>query len=700
MISLILPYWDRQEAANKAIHLLEKQYPGMDLEVVVVDDGNKIPFVSPATSLNLKVIRLPNKPNPTPQSRAWNAGVHAATGNIICLSCVEILHEKPVLQKMAEQLKQMGKNGYVLASAWCPEINDWQCHSSFEVETLPKGTGPSFCGMLYRKTFDIVGGFDENYHDGAGYEDKDFVYRLLDAGVKFKIMDDLTVIHPKTGASIQWPSKGFERNRKLYMKKWGHKMPKPLTFVCLKAGTTYGPEYVNILFDMVRRNLTDGFPGQFWCITDDPSGLDDGIKTIPLPSDLETWWGKLYMFKRGLFPDGDRCLFMDLDTLLVGNIDDIAKYDGEFATLRDFYFPQQVGPAIIAWKAGGVASTIWDEWVNQSKPRHPQGDLWWINNLDQGRFARQIDILQDKFPSKFVSYKVSCNPYPPKGTSVVCFHGQPKPDNCGASWVAGVWKIGGNTAAELDSVANTDMETVRRNVASACERDLPWLEINPAHDKHAVIVGGGPSLKDTIEEVKWRSSIGDTVISINGSGEFLYKQGIFADIQVVIDARKHNARFMNPLWSKERYIASQCDSSVFDVSGSRTTLFHMNTTGIESMLPEDREANLISSGTTVGLAALVIAYTQGYRTIHLHGFDSSYSEDHHAYPQPENDQDVTVEVSVGERTFKCASWMAVQAQQFQTLALQLAAEGVIITVAGDGLIPHLAHCMSQCSQGE
>ena len=226
-------------------------------------------------------------------------------------------------------------------------------------------------------------------------------------------------------------------------------------------------------------------------------------------------------------------------------------------------------------------------------------------------------------------------------------------------------------------------------------RDLPWLELKPAHDKQAVIVGGGPSLKDTLSEVKWRHSMGQTIIAINGSAEYLNSHGIRPDIQVVIDARAHNERFVNHWWSKERYLASQCDPAVFDKSGSNTTVFHMNTTGIESMIPRNREANLISSGTTVGLAAMAIAYTQGYRAIHLHGFDSSYSENHHAYPQPENDQDVTVEVSVGDRTFKCAAWMATQAQQFQDLALQLAAEGVIITVAGDGLIPHLAHCMSQ-----
>ena len=73
-----------------------------------------------------------------------------------------------------------------------------------------------------------------------------------------------------------------------------------LNIVCLKAGKAYGPEYVNILFDMVRRNLVAGYPGRFVCLTDDPTGLDAGIETIRLPGNIETWWGKLYMFKRGL----------------------------------------------------------------------------------------------------------------------------------------------------------------------------------------------------------------------------------------------------------------------------------------------------------------------------------------------------------------------------------------------------------------
>ena len=466
-----------------------------------------------------------------------------------------------------------------------------------------------------------------------------------------------------------------------------------LNVLCLKAGTAYGPEYVNILFDMVRRNLRAGYPGRFVCLTDDPAGLDDGIEILPLPKDLETWWGKLYMFKRGLFPDGDRVVFMDLDTLIIGDLEPLMNYAGPFATLRDFYFPQQVGPAIISWRAGSMAASIWEEWDAQGRPRAPGGDLWWINSLDQGLFARRIDKLQDVLPGYFCSFKADCHPYPPRGTGIVCFHGQPKPDNCATPWVAQVWKIGGSGMAELDAVCNVEADQLADNIRASSKRDLPWLDLYAEHQGQAVIVGGGPSLAQTLPEIQWRKSIGQTVIAVNGSAKFLNAHGIKPDVHVVIDARPGNAKFLKAL-SDQQFIASQCAAETFDAA-SNPTLFHMNIAGIQDIIPGDRVAHLISSGTTVGLAAMAIAYTQGYRAMHLHGFDSSLDEHHHAYQQAENDGDAIIEATVGNRTFKATPWMVKQAQQFQELALQLAEAGVVITVAGDGLLPFVAKKMGE-----
>lgn len=470
---------------------------------------------------------------------------------------------------------------------------------------------------------------------------------------------------------------------------------KPIVFICVKWGEAYSAEYVNILKDMVSRNLEAGFPGRFVCMTDDPTGIDESIEILPIPDDLETWWGKLYMFKRGLFPDGTRCVFMDLDTVIIGSITDILKYDGKFAILRDVYFPQQLMSAIMLWEAGEYTAQIWDTWEAEGKPRDPRGDQWWINIMQGGRFAKNADVLQDLYPGKIKSFKADCKPVPPKGTSVVCFHGQPKPHNCGSDWIAAIWKIGGGIA-EMEIIINTDIKQIIKNVNYSCSLDLPWLEFAEKHDEQIVLVGGGPSVKETIEEIRWRKDLGQKIMACNQAGIWLNQQGIVPDYQIIIDARPQNRDFM--CISDHFLLASQCDPSLFAVRP--ITLFHMNTTGIEDILPKDKVANLISSGTTVGLAAMAVAYVMGYRTMHLHGYDSSFNKDHHAYSQPINDNDQVVEVSVQGETFRAAPWMVKQVQEWQGLVLQLADDGVIVTVAGHGLLPHVARLLASNLQGE
>ncbi|MGH8338151.1 MAG: hypothetical protein ACRETL_15305, partial [Gammaproteobacteria bacterium] len=58
-----------------------------------------------------------------------------------------------------------------------------------------------------------------------------------------------------------------------------------------------------------------------------------GVKTIPLLHDWPGWWAKMELFR----PDvrGD-FLFMDLDTVIVGPLDNFARID-KLTILRDFY---------------------------------------------------------------------------------------------------------------------------------------------------------------------------------------------------------------------------------------------------------------------------------------------------------------------------------------------------------------------------
>ncbi|HQR41317.1 MAG TPA: DUF115 domain-containing protein, partial [Gemmatales bacterium] len=475
-------------------------------------------------------------------------------------------------------------------------------------------------------------------------------------------------------------------DRRVY-EEWRLKnIVKPVNFVCLKAGNLYDANYVNTLYDMVRRNIVEGYPGAFYCITDDSTGLDPAIRVIPLPADLERWWGKLFMFQRGLFPDGARCIFMDLDTAVVGILNDLVKYNGPFATLKDLGGGDLLGPAVIAWEAGEEAGRIWDEWVASGKPRNPRGDQWW---LSQFKF-KHLDILQEMYPGDFVSFKYDCKPMFPKGAKVVCFHGEPRPHNCTEEWVVNCWKVGGGTAAELTALCNTHREQIMFNVRSSMKRGLTTLGFVEAHDGQAVLVGGGPSLRDPKirRELEYRHRLGQTIFALNGAGHFLIEHGITPQHCVIVDARPENVRFVTPIHT---FIASHCDPTVFDAARS-ATVFHVNHDAVPECL--EGESILISTGSTVGLITLGISHVLGYRKFHLYGFDSSFTDEHHAYAQPENDRDAVIEVTAAGRKFRCAPWMLLQVQQFQSLAAQLAEEGCVITVAGDGLLPHVARAMS------
>jgi uncharacterized Rossmann fold enzyme len=354
------------------------------------------------------------------------------------------------------------------------------------------------------------------------------------------------------------------------------------------------------------------------------------------------------------------------------------------ATLRDLGGRGGLGPAVILWTAGGNASRYWDEWEAAGKPRNYHGDKGWLEHC-----GWDGDYLQDLFPGAFRSFKLECQPMFPKGTKVVCFHGEPRPHNAREEWVRECWKKGGGTAAELEATCNTHFQAIQSNVRRAMARGLPTLCFSEAHDGDAVIVGGGPSLMQTLGELKWRASLGQTIYACNGAGRFLLDHGIHPDYLVILDARPENAQFTLP--GVHHLLASHCDTGVYD-SARYVTTFHANTQGVEAGLGEGQHI-LVSTGSTVGLVAIGLAHVMGYRKFHLYGMDSSYESAHHAYPQPLNDKDASIECIAHGEKFRAAPWMLLQAQQFQSLAAQLAEEGCVITVAGSGLLPHVARAM-------
>lgn len=226
MISLCWPYWDRAAVADRSCALLAQHYADLDLELIVVDDGNATPYRAPQMPFPVRVVRLQIKSGPLDPCVPLNRGVAEARGDIIAISGPEMMHTKPILAQMRDELGDDEKK-YVLAAVWYAEKKVWHCHSTYKRSDngdvgsmLPPGADYHFMTMMHRSLWDAAGGFDEDYRQGAGYDDPDFVLRLHRAGAKFLIRDDLVVDHIRNGAHAAWTAEMFERNREIFIRKW------------------------------------------------------------------------------------------------------------------------------------------------------------------------------------------------------------------------------------------------------------------------------------------------------------------------------------------------------------------------------------------------------------------------------------------------------------------------------------------------
>lgn len=181
-----------------------------------------------------------------------------------------------------------------------------------------------------------------------------------------------------------------------------------------------GTEYLKRLFDGVDRHLPR--PYRRWCITDNPAMLPHGIEPIAADEGAHGWWAKIALFRPGALPKGERCLYLDLDTIIAGDLTDIATCPVKFAAIGDFYFKGNLNSALMSWEAGTL-DHIWRVWDRCGRPQFlAGGDQEWIEAVQP-----IYDPWQEMYPGQIVSYKVDCQNGVPPDARVICFHGVPRP---------------------------------------------------------------------------------------------------------------------------------------------------------------------------------------------------------------------------------------------------------------------------------
>lgn len=212
----------------------------------------------------------------------------------------------------------------------------------------------------------------------------------------------------------------------------------------VKWGNKYNSNNVNQIYKGLRRFLREPF--HIYCFTDDPKGLNPAINIIELPPSIPYWWNKLYMFSKDV-PVKGRILYLDLDTVIVGNIDKIAAVDKPFIMLKDVYHPERRGSGLMYWNsARDDFSHLWEKFYPKAREIHeqywPHGDQVWI----QQHLGIEPAQWQQLFPGEILSLKVDCvvyNKKPPKA-KIIFYHGKPSIEESLRmpvfAWIKDYWK--------------------------------------------------------------------------------------------------------------------------------------------------------------------------------------------------------------------------------------------------------------------
>ena len=225
--------------------------------------------------------------------------------------------------------------------------------------------------------------------------------------------------------------------------------------VCLKHGTKYSVEYVNILYSMAMRHNTSAI--KFACITENPTGMHPDIVHIPLPHHkLTGWWFKPWVFSNEFPLTGD-IMFMDLDLVIIDNMDALWEFSPvSFCIIRDFvrvFNPahNKFNSSVFRFRSGEYRR-LWDKIVK---------DLTLIQQYrgDQDYITDEITDNFSFWPDEWIqSYKWEIRNRTdlihvgntkmfrtvvnvPTDAKILVFHGDPKPEFVADPVVVNNWKL-------------------------------------------------------------------------------------------------------------------------------------------------------------------------------------------------------------------------------------------------------------------
>lgn len=234
-----------------------------------------------------------------------------------------------------------------------------------------------------------------------------------------------------------------------------------------------------------------------------------------------------------------------------------------------------------------------------------------------------------------------------------------------------------------------------------------------------IIVGGGPSLTETVERIRAKKAAGAKILAINVSHDWLIERGIVPDYAMMGDAREW-VDYITPRDDVKYILFSQVPEKTLErfipfaantfIAHTDPVMLPIGCSGADLMRTAypGRVFSIFSFGVTVGITSITACEMMGFESSECHGFDSSMRDDgtYHAYKKPVeigDKYDICLTNSAGgeQRRFLVNGALETQLRELQTM-MSWVESGELksvngtwkmkVRVAGDGAFPWMVKC--------
>lgn len=206
----------------------------------------------------------------------------------------------------------------------------------------------------------------------------------------------------------------------------------------LRSGGDFAPKHVRALREQVLARWPEA---RFVCLSD----VDvEGVETLPFSLDPPPgYWAKVEVFRRTLFQDDEHVVYLDLDMLLLGRLEEVFRHEGrDVIALRGGRY-DNLASALLSFRHPDL------RWVYNEYAADPEGTRARFTGSFSGRQGRVGDqaLIEHHLGEHWVAaqdlqrgiyrYKreIAGDRKLPSDAQLIVFNGNPRPWQLDLPWV-------------------------------------------------------------------------------------------------------------------------------------------------------------------------------------------------------------------------------------------------------------------------